>query len=112
MFRQALANLMPHISLDGTGISELAHKVGVSKQAVSKLVSELAAEGFVDVVPDPNDGRGRLVRFTAQGLRGIRQGLGAFLQVEFELSRKVGADRMARLRGDLLALLEALDQAR
>jgi DNA-binding MarR family transcriptional regulator len=109
IFRQALANLFPHIPLEGTRITELAHKLQVSKQAVSKLVGELEAEGILETVPDPQDGRARLVRFTPRGIEAIHEGMKAFRDVESQLARKVGRKRLERLGDDLRVLLDALE---
>src|SRR5690349_18386566 len=39
--RRSHMALFPHIALEGTRISDLAEKLGISKQAVSKLVDDL-----------------------------------------------------------------------
>jgi DNA-binding MarR family transcriptional regulator len=104
VFRGAIANLLPHISFEGIRLGALATRVGVSKQAVSKVVAEMAAEGIVELAPDPADARGRLVRFTARGANAIEHGLGILSGLERELSAKLGARRMAELHDTLLAL--------
>lgn len=109
VLRPAVANLFPHIALEGTRVTELAAKLGVSKQAVSKLVGELVAQGVVELLPDPADARARLVRFTAHGVTAIHQGMSVFREVERELAAVVGEDRMRRLGDDLHALLDALE---
>ncbi|MCC6623375.1 MAG: MarR family transcriptional regulator [Deltaproteobacteria bacterium] len=111
VLRPAIANLFPHIALEGTRVSELAGKLGVSKQAVSKLVGELVGEGVLELGPDPDDARARRVRFTRRGIAAIHHGMGVFREVERELGERVGAERLARLGDDLRALLDALDAA-
>ena len=63
--RPAHTALFPHIDLSGTRQTALARRMGVSKQAVGQLVSELEQMGALERVPDPSDGRARLVRFAA-----------------------------------------------
>lgn len=104
IFRGAIANLLPHISFEGIRLGALAARVGVSKQAVSKVVAEMAAEGIVELAPDPSDARGRLVRFTARGADAIEHGLSILGGLERELSAKLGARRVAELHDTLLAL--------
>jgi len=110
VFRQALANLFPHIDLEGTRVSDLAARVGVSKQAVSKLVGELEGEGLLELAADPSDARARLVRFTPQGIAAIHRGMQILREVEAELTEAVGAARLERLGRDLGALLDALER--
>jgi len=108
-FRKAHANLLPHLSFDGIRISDLAERVGVTKQAVSKVVAEMAAERVVEVVPDPTDARARLVRFTPRGVDAIAHRLGVLAGLERGLTRSVGVRRMKQLREALVALDDALD---
>jgi DNA-binding MarR family transcriptional regulator len=108
MFRQSLANLLPHIALEGTRTTELARKVGISKQAVSKLVGEFVAQGVLEMLPDPTDGRARLVRFTPFGLKAIDHGLSVLAGIEQELGEQLGAEKMQALHTLLLSLLSAL----
>lgn len=109
VFRRAIADLLPHIDFDGVRIGVIAAKVGVTKQAVSKVVAELAEAGVVEVVPDPDDARARLVRFTPRGADAIAHGLGVLAAIERELAREVGADTLRALHGALAALLPALE---
>jgi DNA-binding MarR family transcriptional regulator len=109
VFRGAIANLLPHLDFTGVRISVLAEKVGVTKQAVSKLVAEMAEEGWVELVEDPADARAKLVRFTAKGADGIAQGLGVLMAIERELAAQVGEKKMRELNASLVAVLAALE---
>lgn len=111
VLRRSVTNLLPHISFEGTRVGDLARRVGVTKQAVSKVVGELEAEGLVELVPDPADGRSKLVRFTQQGAAAIRHGLGVLSELERELARSVGETRMRALHGTLLAMVAELEGA-
>lgn len=104
IFRGAIANLLPHISFEGIRLGALAARVGVTKQAVSKVVAEMAAEGVVELVPDPGDARGRLVRFTRRGAEAIEHGLAILGALERDLAAKAGARRMAELHDTLLII--------
>src|SRR5690242_15159414 len=55
--RRSHMSLFPHIALEGTRSSELADKLGISKQAVSKLVDELVELGVLARLSDPDDAR-------------------------------------------------------
>ncbi len=81
---------------DGTRLTELAENAGHSKQAVGEFVCDLEAMGYVERVPDPLDGRAKIIRLTDRGaeakavgardLRRDREGVG-------------GADRPGAGRG-------------
>lgn len=109
--RPVHTNLFPHIDLHGTRITVIARRVGVSKQAVGQLVDEMEKMGVIERVPDPRDGRAKLVRFaqTDDGEHGILAGLRVLGQVEAELEAEIGTARWAALREALVHLLPVLE---
>jgi DNA-binding MarR family transcriptional regulator len=107
--RAAHTQIFPHVDLEGTRQTELARRVGLTKQAVGQLVGDLEALGIVERVPDPEDGRARLVRFTAAGRASLLEGLGLIGEVVDELRDEVGGARIDRMTRDLSKLLEALE---
>lgn len=108
--RAAHTALFPHLDSQGVRGAELARKLGVTKQAVSQLVTELEEWGVVEQIADPQDGRAKLVRFTARGEQGLLQGLALLGELEQELSNKMGKRRMQQLHAALLALERVLDE--
>jgi DNA-binding MarR family transcriptional regulator len=110
--RRSHTQLLPHIDLDGTRMSELAERLGVSKQAVTQLVDELESFGVVERVPDPEDARARRVCFTARGRAGFFEGLATLRELERELGRAIGEKPMAELRSALLAIHDGLESGR
>ena len=87
--------------------SALTAALGVSKQAVQQFVDELVGEGAVERVPDPADGRGKIVRLTARGLASITEGNTVKREIEKRYRRRVGAERFALLNEVLDELAEA-----
>jgi DNA-binding MarR family transcriptional regulator len=110
--RRSHTALLPHIDLEGTRISELAHRLGISKQAVSELIDDLEAAGVVKRSPDPDDARARRVAFTPEGRQGLLDGLAVLRRFEQELSRAVGAGTMKDLHTALERLLGHLEGER
>jgi DNA-binding MarR family transcriptional regulator len=101
--------LFPHLDFEGTRATDLAARLGVTKQAVGKLVGDLAALGLVEVVPDAVDGRAKLVRLTRRrGERALLHGLSVFAEMERELAAKLGAAELRRLRDVLARVIEEL----
>lgn len=96
--------MMPHLDLEGTRATELARRMDITKQAVGQLVAELEQAGIVERVPDPTDGRARLVRFTDAGRAALLEGLGVLAGIDREVRAALGDGTMARLLTDLSAL--------
>lgn len=108
--RPAHTRLLPHVDVEGTRLTELARRLGITKQAVGQLVDDLVQQGVLELAPDPEDRRARRVRFTPKGMAAIAHGLGILQHIESELSRRIGAQRMRALHETLLEILEALEQ--
>jgi DNA-binding MarR family transcriptional regulator len=110
--RAAHTALFPHLNADGVRGADLAKKLGVTKQAVSQLVTELEEWGVVEQIADPQDGRAKLVRFTKKGEQALLHGLSVLSEIETELTDKIGKRRMQDLHTALLALEAALSEER
>src|SRR5688572_32182328 len=85
--RRSHTSLLPHIDLEGTRITDLAERLGVTKQAASQLVDDLEAVGVLAREPDPDDARARRVVFTRLGREGLLEGLALLRDMESELAR-------------------------
>ena len=84
--------------------------MGISKQAVGRLVDDLEQMGLVARVPDPNDGRAQRVIWTEKGRAGLLHGLDVLRQMEAELAVELGEARLDSLRQTLGVLIGALDR--
>ena len=109
--RPAHTALFPHLSLEGTRTTALAAKMGITKQAVGRIVAELERAGVLCRVPDPSDGRAKLVRFTTEGYGAVLAGFSVLHEIEGELAAELGEALMRRLNRDLAKLLSAFERA-
>jgi DNA-binding MarR family transcriptional regulator len=91
---------------DGTRLTELAELAGHSKQAVGEFVCDLEAMGYVKRVPDPVDGRAKIIRLTERGVEAKEIALEIFAEIEAEWAEQIGPKRVEALR----EALEALDE--
>ena len=64
VFAHARSGLLAHMERGGTRQADLVARSGLTKQAVQQFVDELVADGIVERIRDPDDGRGRIVVFT------------------------------------------------
>jgi DNA-binding MarR family transcriptional regulator len=86
---------------------DLAGRLAISKQAVNRVLDEMEARDLVERSTDPSDGRRRLVRLTPQGRAASDIALGVSADLEAELARAVGADRVDEARAVLVAFATA-----
>lgn len=107
--RPAHTALFPHIDAEGKRLTELADTLGVTKQAVQQLVDDLEEMELVERVPDPSDGRAKLIRWSQSGREGIDHGLGLLMELEGELAEVVGEDELGAAHEVLLRVVDWLE---
>lgn len=76
-----------------TTVTELADRLGVSVQAVSKTVREMERLGYIKKSPDPADGRAQLLRLSARALESVAESRRARLAVQQQLLEALGPGR-------------------
>ncbi|MFF0489029.1 MarR family winged helix-turn-helix transcriptional regulator [Nocardia sp. NPDC004068] len=105
----AQARMMARIAPKGNRLTELAEQAQVTKQTAGFLVDQLERAGYVERVPDPSDGRARLVRLAERGERARRVANDEAAAVQREWAAHLGVQRMRQLRDALTRLREITD---
>jgi len=96
-YAEARSSVMPYIGPKGTRQADIVAKMGLSKQAVQQLILDLETSGILRREPDPNDGRGKIVRFTEKGLAAHQDSQIAKRKVEAEIKSVLGDSEFDRL---------------
>jgi DNA-binding MarR family transcriptional regulator len=100
------------LEAEGSHVSDMAARAGITKQSVAAIVRDLEAAGLVTVSPDPADRRAKLVRYTDRGWQCARGGRAYLREVEEAMSELLGRDGLAELRASLVAVANALEERR
>lgn len=95
---QARGRLLPYIDIAGTRSVDLARRMGVTKQAVGRLVRELEEDGLLCRESHDADGRAFLVKFTDEGLAYLSRMHTCISQIEREYERIAGRENMDIVR--------------
>ena len=93
----AQARIAARIAPDGSRLSDLAEQARVTKQSAASLVEQLEKAEYVERVPDPTDGRARLVRLTPRLQRVAEVADAEVARVLTEWADRVGEDRLQQL---------------
>ena len=78
--------------------SDIASRVGVTRQAIHQTINELVEMGFLQLEPDPRDRRAKVVVFTETGAHIGKDAVDALRQIEQSLSSRIGDERVSALR--------------
>jgi DNA-binding MarR family transcriptional regulator len=109
---QAQARVLMRVDPEGTRLTVLAEAAQVTKQTAGFLVDQLEKAGYVERVPDPADGRARLVKVTGKALGAVPVANEELARIEAEWERHLGKRRMGQLREALEMLGEITDPYR
>jgi DNA-binding MarR family transcriptional regulator len=82
----------------GSRLTDLAERSGLTKQAVGEAVAELERKGYLERVPDPEDGRAKIIKPTPRGVEAALSGRRLFKEIEDEWGERYGEERVASLR--------------
>ncbi|MFE9676609.1 MarR family winged helix-turn-helix transcriptional regulator [Streptomyces sp. NPDC006259] len=82
----------------GTTVSELARRMGVTRQTAHKAVHALVDVGLLEQVPHPTSARQLLIRRTPAGRRAHDRATDALDALEHTLTQRIGARSVAELR--------------
>lgn len=66
-FKPHYIGVLSNIGPDGTTAVEISRCVWITKQAVSKLVKEMEAIGYITYKPHHSDGRSNMIHLTEKG---------------------------------------------
>jgi DNA-binding MarR family transcriptional regulator len=92
---------------DDASTVDLAARLGVTKQAASKIVAELEGWGYVERRPHPSDRRTKVLGLTPKGRAYVDHANELWGYVEDRWAELIGADRLEALRHDLRAYVDA-----
>jgi DNA-binding MarR family transcriptional regulator len=88
----------------GARLTALADRSGLTKQAVGEAVADLERLGYVERVPDPGDGRAKIIRLSERGREAAAAAEEIFADIERRFADEVGDERFAEFRDTLQRL--------
>jgi DNA-binding MarR family transcriptional regulator len=92
------------IEPEGSRLTDLAQRANMTKQSVGEATSDLESRGYVERVPDPEDGRAKIIRLTERGREAQEIGRQLIAEIERDWAERFGEERVAALREALEAI--------
>ena len=109
--RPAHGKVFETIGQDGNRITDMAERAQITKGAMVELVDHLQRRGYLERVPDPSDGRAKIVRLTPRGWEAVRVASAALEDAERRWAAHLGDRNMRTLRRALRSLPAVLREA-
>jgi DNA-binding MarR family transcriptional regulator len=88
----------------GAAASDIARRLGISKQAAGKTVDRLVALGYAERTTDPADARRRTVRLTERGRDLLATSAEVFARLRREWAAALGEERVRAMEDGLRAV--------
>lgn len=109
--RYVHGSVFRYIDAEGSRLTTLAERSGLTKQSIGELVGELEERGYLERVADEADRRAKIIRLTGQGRKAQTAAARILTDVERRWSRLIGKDQVTMLRHALeqVIALEADD---
>ena len=95
-----------NMDIQGNRITEIARRAGITKQSMSQLVGAFELFGLVELIPDTDDRRAKIVMFTRRGLRLMNSIRKAIALAEDDMRRRIGDAAWLHLKSCLKAYVD------
>jgi len=96
--RPSQLRLLSLTPADGMRVTDLAERVGMTKQALGEFANDLEERGLLESVRDPADRRVRILRLTRQGRQAVAAGELVITELEAQWRDRLGPRKWDRLR--------------
>src|SRR5215831_11877891 len=104
--RAAHAQVFFAIEFEGSRLTDLAARAGMTKQAMGELVRYLEQHGYLDVEPDSRDRRAKLIRPTRRGWSAHEDSIALLAESDRRLAERLGEQELRDLRARLKRIAE------
>lgn len=111
-FRPKHGAVFVTIDMEGSRITDLAARAGMSNPAMLELVDEMERLGYLFRTQHPGDRRAKIIRPTPRFLRLLELAAAVIRGIETEYRRRVGKRNYEALRSALTALAGSIDRTR
>jgi len=77
---------------DGDRAANLAQRAGITRQSMGEVIRDLVDIGILEMAPDPDDGRAKIVRYTPEGKRFASEGFRHLRELERVFEEEFGEE--------------------
>lgn len=103
--RPSHSSLLANLEFEGSSVTDIADRAGMTKQAMGLLVAELEQLGYIARTPDEKDKRAHTITPTKSGKKLMADTLQIVDEIEERYSNILGDQTMNGLRTGLAAFM-------
>jgi DNA-binding MarR family transcriptional regulator len=96
--------------VSGNRATDMADRAGITRQSMGEIVREMVDLGILEMRPDPDDRRAKLVTYTEHGLEFARAGYQHLIDLEKRFAEEFGEEEYELARKVLERLVPLLDE--
>jgi DNA-binding MarR family transcriptional regulator len=108
--KQAHNAVFATLRWEGSRSADMATRAGMTRQSMGELVREMVALGILEMRPDPEDGRAKLVTYSELGQRVVTDGFQRLRELEDRFAEEFGPEEYAVARDVLGRVADVLDR--
>ena len=105
--RASQIRLLSRTPDEGMRVTDLAERMGMTKQALGEFADDLERLGLLETVRDPADRRVRILRPTARGRKAVAVSEAVIAGIEAQWRERLGPRKWDQLRRLLVQAYEA-----
>lgn len=98
------------LSEEGSRASDMAARAGITRQSMGEIIREMVDLGILEMRPDPDDRRAKLVTYTDHGRRVAADGYRHLIELERRFEEEFGTVEYATTREILARIAPLLEQ--
>jgi DNA-binding MarR family transcriptional regulator len=87
-----------NVAPEGSRLTDIAERARMTKQSVGEAATDLERRGYLERIPDPTDGRVKIIRLTDRGREAQRVGRHLIDEIERDWAERFGEADIAGLR--------------
>lgn len=89
---------------------DIVENYGMPKQTVNTVITDLQKKGYIQLMPDENDKRSKIIILTDEGIKYAENIVTPLLNCEKEILAKMGKERVEMLISTMNQYAELLEQ--
>jgi DNA-binding MarR family transcriptional regulator len=95
---------------EGSRAADMAARAGITRQSMGEVIREMVALGLLEMRPDPEDRRAKLVTYTEHGRRVAGDGYEYLIELEQRFVEEIGLAEYETARDVLARVAVLLDR--